>query len=383
MGGLPRIAIAGLGSIGERTASACIDIGIKPFVYDLKGLPESIEPDSVVQLPSQEAVYSADADIFHLALHPADRKQYLDALLKLSKKLLVVEKPMTLPETPEECEEIARAVDASGVDVLYDFPELFDPMTHRIVEYLSGFEDVEITSMYFDRSKDREDEKIPKNHNKMVPIQYQESIHTIAFILYILGNLNENRNARSVFRDVFSDGVKVCAESEPYSPPNPKAYYPYVVDGKCDFDMAIGDIPIECHTNFKKGPAPKKIVTIEGFADGNPFVIEASYLEGEKELYIDGVNQGFEPGHCSYQDIIRGVTQLYGHPGDGIISNPFFAWTADSLSRAVWKSSFENKFRTDKQGITIHTLDELLSFDADFAGAREEFYRYQPYIPLR
>jgi hypothetical protein len=69
--------------------------------------------------------------------------------------------------------------------MLYDFPELFDPLTARLLDFLAQFRSVQLTEITVQRSKDRENPANPRNYKRMVPIQYQETVHCIAFALYV------------------------------------------------------------------------------------------------------------------------------------------------------------------------------------------------------
>ena len=156
------------------------------------------------------------ADLFHLALHPEPRRKAQSILLARaqSEPLAVLnEKPMASPERPEECRRIIAAVDDSRAIFLYDFVELFDPLTRRIADYLADFRRVEIESMF---CSDRKTGKIPRLHGTtkwMLPIQYQESVHCLAYVLYLLARF------RGGFESALSGGLTATARCEPYCPP--------------------------------------------------------------------------------------------------------------------------------------------------------------------
>ena len=95
--------------------------------------------------------------------------------------------------------------------MLYDFPELYDPLTARILDHLAGFEDVRLTGFFVQRSKDREDPANPRNYKRMVPIQYQESVHCLAFVLHVLAAV------RGGVAAALADGVRLEAAPTPTS----------------------------------------------------------------------------------------------------------------------------------------------------------------------
>jgi hypothetical protein len=234
-------------------------------------------------------------------------------------------------------------------------------MTRRICDFLSGFHDAKVTSILVQRSKDREDPDNPRNCKRMVAIQYQESVHCLAFVLNLLATLKGN------VESVFANGLSVVAKSEPYNPPNPEAY-PCVVDGKCDFTLTLGDVEVVGHTNFKAGAEATKRRIIRGVADGKPFAIDVDYQEGNKRLVIDGADQGFDAAADSYESVIKTLGQWYQSISahdlmHGIYPNPEFARVTYQISSLLWRSSW------DRKRIDFASVEELISFDARFASA--------------
>ena len=144
-----------------------------------------------------------------------------------------------------------------------------------------GFRDVRLTEVFVQRSKDREDPGNPRNYKRMVPIQYQETVHCLAFVLHIVAALKGSLAA------ALAGGVKIAGSSDPYAPPNPDLY-PTVVDGRCRFLASLGDVRVEGYTDFKRGSPWAKRRVLRGTGDGKLFEIEVSYLEGWKFLRIDG-----------------------------------------------------------------------------------------------
>lgn len=366
------IAIAGAwGYVGRKLLDAALSLGMRVYVHDPGKAPEDVDLAAVNRIADEEEFYGLPADLFHLALHPETRRRGEDLLLRRGRnKLLWIldEKPMAAPECPEECARLLEAAGHSQAVLLYDFPELYDPLTRRIAEHLSGLGSVEITSLQVERGKDREASEYPRNYKRMVPIQYQETVHCLAFVLHLLGGL-----ARDL-RSVFADGLSVVAGAEPYAPPNPEDY-PYVVDGKCDFQLSLGRVAVEGHTNFKRGAEWTKRRVIRGVARGKPFTIEADYFEGRKRLLVDGTDQNYDPRASSYEAVINTLGDWHGEvsPGDlrhGLYPNPRFAWHAYQLSSVLWRSSY------DRRRIDLGSLKELEAFEAGFAAAAKGFPRY-------
>jgi predicted dehydrogenase len=261
-----------------------------------------------------------------------------------------------------------RRVNASRMILLYDFLELFDPMTQRIVEFLSGARNLRIESIRLARSKDREDPANPRNYKKMVPIQYQETVHCLAYVVHLLAQLAGSTES------VFEGGVSLEATSEPYQPPNP-GDYPYVVDGRCDFSLNAGGVEVKGITNFKRGAPWTKMKTIRGTRDGRPFTVEAEYLEDHKYWRLDGEPQVYDPKTSSYEEVLKTLSRWCGERSrcdllGGIYPNPRFAHITYQLSSALWKCSHS------KTRLRFSSLGDLLSWDAGFAAAAVDLERY-------
>src|SRR5258708_6881925 len=121
------IAIAGAwGYIGRRLLDAALALGVQPIVFDPGPTPSDVDLSRVRRITDEEAFYSTQADLFHLALHPEHRGRALDILLVRSGSepiLILNEKPMAPPEDPAECDRLIAAVNDSRAVVLFNFRE--------------------------------------------------------------------------------------------------------------------------------------------------------------------------------------------------------------------------------------------------------------------
>jgi predicted dehydrogenase len=342
---LPRsIAIAGAwGYIGRKFLDVALARGLTAYVLDPGPIPDDLDPMRFTRLTDEAEFYALRPDLFHLALHPEHRR--LDLLLARDEPLLILnEKPMALPGRPDECDRIVAAVDASSATVLYDFPELYDPLTARVLDHLAQFHDVRLTDVYVQRSKDREEPSNPRNYKRMVSIQYQETVHCLAFALYLLATIKGGLDA------ALADGVRIVGESDPYEPPNPEAY-PEPVDGRCRYRATFGDVAIDGLTDFKRGAPWAKRRVLRGLGDGRPFAIEVSYLEGSKSLRIDDVDQPCDPRADSYEDVLR-TSLRWSRQFDrsefmtGLFPNPRLARLTYRLSSALWRSCQDGEGRS-------------------------------------
>ena len=367
------IAIAGAwGYIGSKFLHAAWDLGIKPAVFDPGKVPADVPAERVTRFSDEPSFYSQPADLFHLALPPQVRCAALAVLLPRSRSesiAILNEKPMVAPEHPEQCQQLIDAVESSGALMLFDFLELFSPLTEMIVGYLSQFRDVTIDSIDMQRSKDREDVDNLRNYKVMTPIQYQESVHCLAWILYVLARLRGGLPA------AFEGGLQIDAQSEPYAPPNPHDY-PYVVDGKCDWKIRWGTIDVAGRTDFKRHAPWSKRRIIRGRGDGRPFEIDADFLEGKKRLAIDGIDQHIDPKSNSYVQVIETYGRWQREVGrdgllHGIYPHPRFAQATYQLSSALWRAS------RDGFALRFDSYEAVLGFDARFADEVPRLERYE------
>jgi hypothetical protein len=366
------LAIAGVwGYIGRKFLDAALRRRISIFVHDPGGVPPDVDPTAVTPVADPEEFYRLPVEMFHLAMHPLHRSKALEILLARRDDppiAILNEKPMAAPDDPRHCEQLVDAAGQAAALMLFDFPELFDPLTDRILDHLAGFRDVRINDIYVRRSKDREARDNPRNYKLMVPIQYQESVHCLAFVLYLLARLRGSTAA------VFDRGLTISGAAQPYVPPNPEMY-PYVVDGRCDYRLSLGSIRVDGQTDFKSGAGAVKQRVILGSGDGRPFHIEVDYQEGRKRLNINGVDQTGDPAANSYDHVLRTFTRwrrscsredLMG----GVYPHPAFARVTYQLSSILWRACRQH------QPIRLASLDEVLAFDAGFRAAVPTFDRY-------
>lgn len=357
---LPRsVAIAGAwGYVGRKFLDVAVRRGLTAYAFDPGPRPADVDPDRVVVVPDAETFDRAPAELFHLAVHPEHRR--LEPLLaRRDPPLVLNEKPMAAPEDPDGCDRVVRLVEASRGVVLFDFPELFDPLTARLFEALDGLPGARVTGHELTRSKDREDPANPRNFKRMVTIQYQESVHCLAFALFLLAR-QEGGVAASQ-----AGGLRVEAEAEPYVPPNPEAY-PLRVDGRCRFRLGLGGVSVVGDTNFRRGAPWAKRRVIRGTTSGRPFEIEASYLEGDKWLKVNGEPVAFDPGSCSYENVLRTFTR-WSRAQDrrtlltGLFPHPRFTRMTSRLSSALWRASY------DRGPLHFPSAEVLEGWDAGYA----------------
>lgn len=322
-------------------------------------------------LATEAEFYALGADLFHLAMHPEHRDRAFDTLLDRSHRepiTILCEKPMAAPEDPEKCWAIRQAIDRARAVVLYDFPELYDPLLGRIMQFLRGFKDVRIDSIDVQRSKDREDPANPRNRKRMVSIQFQESVHCLAFALHVLSAFAGGVEA------LLNQGCSLEGTSRIYRPPNPEDY-PYAVDGYCEYQALLGTTVVKGCTNFLRGAPWAKRRVLRGTGDGQAFTIVADFLEGAKQLLINGESQSDVLGTDSYEEVIKTCgTWCRQETAEslprGLYPHPRFAHVTYQLSSMLWRSCH------DQQSLHRATLADVMSFDAMFAAAVPSLPRY-------
>ncbi|HJP32639.1 MAG: hypothetical protein QF689_17305 [Candidatus Latescibacteria bacterium] len=374
--GIRSLAIAGAwGYIGRKFVDAGLDLGLDVSVLDPGPAPEDVPLGRLTRF-TDDSFFRQPVDLFHLALHPEHRRPALSQLLRRTRdqRLSILnEKPMAAPERPQDCLELIDALAGTRALLLFDFPELFDPLTTRVIETLRRYRRIDIDEIVIQRSKDREDPTNPRNRKLMVHIQYQESVHCMAWVLFVLGQLQGSAEA------VLADGLQLSARARPYSPPNPEDYL-YVVDGRTDFEMQIGGTTVRGCTDFTSGAPWAKTRLVRGRADGRPFEMSMDYLEGAKVLRLDGLEAGqdsdLDPLGSSYEGVLRTFDRwLQTVPPTTLMSstcypNPTFAHLTYGLSGLLWRSCH------DDRPLSVSDADDLLAFDAGFAEAAASLPHY-------
>ena len=372
MTGIRTLAVAGAwGYIGRKFVDAGLDLGLDVSVLDPGPVPGDSPFDRLTRF-TDDSFYEQSADLFHLALHPEHRAPALRRLLQRahSEPLAILnEKPMAAPERPQDCATLIEDLAGTQALLLFDFPELFDPLTTRVIDALRNYERVEIDEIVIQRSKDREDEENPRNRKRMVHIQYQESVHCMAWIIFLLAQL------RGGAESVLADGLRLSAQSRPYAPPNPEDYG-HVVDGRVDYEIQLGTTAIRGCTDFTRGAPWAKTRVLRGHADGEAFEFDMDYLEGAKRLTIDGLDQDVDPSGSSYEAVLQTFDRwLQATPASTLMSstcypNLAFARLTYGLSSLLWRSCH------DCAPVAVRNADDLLTFDAGFAAAAATFPRY-------
>lgn len=364
------VAVAGYrGYIGDRIWAAGKKAGLQMYGYD-PAEPSAEVGDSTI-CSSAEQFYQAPARIFHLALHPEARDDGWTRLMRRSQReqlAILMEKPMATPEDPQMCDRVIQQVEQSQAVVLYNFPELFDPITWEIIRFLKQHQTVQIRRIHVVRSKDRESDT-PRNRKRMVTIQYQESVHCLAFACFLIAAVEDFYSAALLH------GVRIWGESRPYNPPNPEDYA-HVVDGYCQYVMDCGPVAVMGVTDFSHRAPCMKYRRIEGSADGQSFCIEADYAEGCKSLRINGVDRTAGLAGCSYRAVLASYAGwLADYSRDSLLSevfpHPSFARMVYQLSSMLWLSCYE------RCSVSASDLRQVLAFNAGYAAAEPTFELYQ------
>ena len=214
---------------------------------------------------------------------------------------------MAHPAHPAECRRLCEAARNSKATVLFDFVEVFNPHSFLIrdmLRRLAGYRDFRITQIRCERSKDREDPRNPRNRKVIVPIQYQETAHCLAMLLFVT-----DRSAS--FAEAFPQGMTVAASAAPYDPPNPEDYRYGVVDGKVTGEIRAGDMTVRICTDFKRrGGVPFKCFSIEGVANRRAFRIESVFDGTREKVLLNGKVVATAGRANRHQNIIRQALAL-------------------------------------------------------------------------
>ncbi len=288
------VAIAGAwGYIGRKMLDAALSRGMRVWAHDPGPVPCDLDAGRVSVVPDEAEFYGLDADLYHLALHPEHRLRAEDILLDTGRPVVVLnEKPVAAHDDRDRPAELIRKLTNSPVWLFYNFTELYSPLAAAVREWLGRFNRLELTRFESVRGKDREAPENPRNYKVMQPVQYQETVHCLAWWLMVSGMCPGG------WEEVFSGGMRVDAVARRYTPPNPQDYA-CPVDGFCEARMRIGDAELRLKTDFTAGVIPHKRRVLEGVGDGRPFRIESGHLEGGQLLLINGERVDL-PGESQY-----------------------------------------------------------------------------------
>ena len=165
-----------------------------------------------------------------------------------------------------------------------------------------------------------------------MPIQYQETAHCLAMLLFVT-------DRRASFAEAFPQGMTVAASSAPYDPPNPEDYRYGVVDGKVTGEIRAGGMTVSICTDFKRrGGAPFKCFSIEGVANRRAFRIELVFDGTREQVLLNGKVVASAGTGNRHQDIIRQAWRWHRQQSTGPRPDADFASLVFGLSSALWAS---------------------------------------------
>jgi hypothetical protein len=335
------VAIAGCsGYIGTHMTRAALNSGMQVYGID-PALDEGFKNhDRFHEVQTVEQFCATDADCFYLALQPNHRDPYLNRLIA-NGKMILSEKPMARAREPEICDTIVETLAQSNATMRYNFLYLYNPITYHIIKFLDSHPEVTITSIKALVEKNRESRRNDRNLKFMEPIQYQETIHSLALMLVLRGELMHYHG--SDFDATFPGGLIAVGDSFLYNVPS--SDYDAIPDGRFHGSLTASGFRMDIITNFKrldhKGlpTRPQKRITISGRTKDMPFVIEADYQRDHEMLEINGETvplPDFDPYTLVWYDILTpdNQTPFYVPPDEHL------ARTAYRLSALLWKTSY-------------------------------------------
>ena len=335
------VAIAGCsGYIGTHMTRAALNLGMQVYGID-PALDEAFKNhEQFHEVQTVEQFCATDADCFYLALQPNHREPYLNRLIA-DGKMILSEKPMARAREPEICDTIVETLAQSSATMRYNFLYLYNPITYHIIKFLKSHSSVTITSISALVEKNRESRRNDRNLKFMEPIQYQETIHSLALMLILRGELMPYH--ASNFDTVFPGGLIAVGESNLYDAPS--SDNDAIPDGRFHGSLTASKFRMDLITNFKrldhKGlpTRPQKRITISGRTEDQPFTIEADYQQSQETLSINGEKVSlpeFDPYAYAWQNIL---TPADNNPLS-IAPDEHLARLAYRLSALLWKSSY-------------------------------------------
>ncbi|NLV40952.1 MAG: hypothetical protein GXY15_06965 [Candidatus Hydrogenedentes bacterium] len=336
----PALAVAGgWGHIGGCFARAALGAGVRVFVHDPGPRPQDEALADAVEVRAAEEFYALPVPFYHLALQPAHRDTAFSLLAarpeEAGNPLVLVEKPLA---PPFDRERALRARDTAASlpgTVLFDFIELYRPLTRTVFEYLSSFQHCRIHEIALTRTKDREDPAVPRNHIVTLPVQYQETVHCAAWALACLEHVSAGLPENGA--------VEAWGTSAPHSPPNPERY-PEPVDGFFEGGIALGETRVTFLTDFRRGTPRSQYRRVVGEGDGRRFVLETEYLPGAAWLKINGESVPLPREDSPHLEALRGawrchLDRMNGTPRHMPLPGPAFAHRTWLVSTLLWNAA--------------------------------------------
>lgn len=335
------VAIAGCsGYIGTHMTQAALALGMHVYGIDPYLQKNLLQHPQFKAIETPEAFCNLDADIHYLALQPNHRTPYLDRLIPQG-RFIFSEKPMARARDPHICDQLVNTLANSSATMRYNFLLIYNPITERIIQYLRSQKEITISYMKSVFEKNRESRRNDRNKKFMEPIQYQESIHSLALMLILRGETLSYDMTH--FDSVFPKGLIAVGESSPYDAPS--SDYDTIPDGRFYGTLTTSGFRMDVVTNFKRldqkhfPTRQQKKISISGMANGAPFTIEADYQRDREMLRINNTDIALPPFR-PYEYIWEKLLLLENKNAPSIIPNEHLAKRAYQLSALLWHASF-------------------------------------------
>ena len=352
---------------------AALNLGMTVYGIDPMMRDDFRRHERFVEVDAIDAFCDVEADMYYLALQPNHRTPYLDRLIPEGRAIFS-EKPMARAREPEVCDALVDALAHSPATVRYNFLLIFNPITDAILDFFHAHRDVKIASMKSLFEKNRESRRNDRNLKFMEPIQYQESIHSLALMLMLRGEVM--RYDVSNFDAVFSGGVIAVGESNLYNAPS--SDYDALPDGRFYGTLTASGFRMDVMTNFKRfdhrrfPTRAQKLIEISGEADGHPFHIEADYQREQEMLLINDetvVLPNFEPYAYIWQKVLSQDMPF-------VRADEHLARFAYRLSALLWDASFTRHERMIEGEEML--AEVALGHRRAFAAGQLPMYRSRP-----
>jgi len=335
------IAIAGCsGYIGTHMTQAALALGMQVYGIDPLLQDHFVSQKNFTEIDTIDAFCDLDADIYYLALQPNHRTPYLARLIP-DGRFIFSEKPMARARDPHVCDQLITQLANTSATMRYNFLLIYNPITEQIIQYLRSHKKVAISYMKSVFEKNRESRRNDRNKKFMEPIQYQESIHSLALMLVLRGE-TLSYDIQD-FDQIFPQGLIAVGESSPYDAPS--SDYDTIPDGRFYGTLTTSGFRMDVITNFKRfdkqrfPTRPQKKVIISGTADGTPFTIEADYQRDHEMLRINNTDITL-PNFRPYEYIWQKLILPNDHNAPHIIPDEHLARRAYQISALLWHTSF-------------------------------------------
>ena len=227
----------------------------------------------------EKKFYSLDLDYFVIAAPPSQRKQILKYFDKNSNAL--IEKPVSTTQDTKTAKAWRDKLSKSNSLILFDFPELFDPLTFTALNFFTEksklknkIGTLKPCAYYLSRTKNREQNNA-FCRRETEDIELDESAHALAFLAFMEQNMEEKLSMPTNIHNIgrhYESPVKGRKR----------------VFGEAFSIMEMNNKPVMIEDSFKDPLAWKRRKIVSQNEKKENFTVMVDYWESSKSIFVYG-----------------------------------------------------------------------------------------------